>query len=461
MTKTPSRPKKQPRRSIRDSLTYLLLSLALKASPVLPRRMVTRFRNSLSKRDPGFDHDLRDARRRSDAVSQKAEKSRKKDGILKIRVSTVDEGFVPYGPPAPINPQVRLIAFYLPQFHPFPENDAWWGKGFTEWTNVGKAQPNFVGHYQPHCPIHFGYYDLRIPSVMEDQAKVLKEYGLYGFSYYFYWFAGKILLEEPLKAMLANPRIDAPFCFTWANENWTRRWDGLEQDVLIAQNHSREDSLALLRHFAQYFADPRYIRIDARPVFIVYRANIIPDITAIVTAWREEAVKLGFPGLYLIAAQSFDMTDPTPYGFDAAVEFPPHQVKAVDIIGEVEIANDDFTGKVFDYEAVVDGAVTKPEPDYKLFRTSMLSWDNTARKQNASHIMARFSVTAYAQWLSALCHRVSRNPKYTGDEKIVFINAWNEWAEGTHLEPDRKHGFGYLKATRDVVAALGSADDKE
>ncbi|MCY1128042.1 glycoside hydrolase family 99-like domain-containing protein [Frigidibacter sp. RF13] len=416
--------------------------------------MAERFRRSLDKRDPKRREDFLAQPEMASEVLKRARSVTRTD-IANVDFSAVREDFVPYAPPQKMSPRVKLIAFYLPQYHPFPENDEWWGKGFTEWTNVGKAVPNFVGHYQPHCPIHFGYYDLRVPQVMEDQARVLKEYGLHGFSYYFYWFGGKILMETPLKAMLDNPKADAPFCFTWANENWTRRWDGAEENVLIAQKHSIEDSLALLRHFAVYFADPRYIRVDDKPLFIVYRADIIPDLKNIVAAWREEAKRLGFKGLYIVGAQSFGVTDPRPYGFDAAVEFPPHGMASDSIRHEVEIVNPDYTGPIYNYEQIVDNAVTRPEPSYKLFRTAMLSWDNTARRQNASHIMARFSVTKYAQWLSALCHRAAANPKYSDDEKLVFINAWNEWAEGTHLEPDRKHGFGYLQATYDTVASLG------
>lgn len=379
------------------------------------------------------------------------------DSVLRVPFSALDEGFVPYDPPAPVDPVVKVIAFYLPQFHPFAENDAWWGKGFTEWTNVAKAVPNFVGHYQPHLPIHFGYYDLRVPSVMEEQARVAKQYGIGGFSYYFYWFGGTILMEDPLKAMLDNPAVDIPFCLTWANENWTRRWDGAEHDVLIAQNHSHADSIALLRHLARYFNDPRYIRIDGKPVFIVYRADIIPDIAGTLAAWRTEALALGFDGLYLVAAQSFQIGDPTGMGFDAAVEFPPHSMPVTNIETQLEILQPEFKGHVSTYEEAVDMRVTLPDTSYKLFRTAMLAWDNTARKQNNSHTFHGFSVVAFSQWLSALCHRVMQSGAHGPDEKLVFVNAWNEWAEGSHLEPDRKHGFGYLAAAQAAIAPFDRA----
>lgn len=361
------------------------------------------------------------------------------------------ETFENYKLNKPIVPSVKAVAFYLPQFHPIPENDEWWGRGFTEWSNVGKALPNYTGHYQPHCPIHFGYYDLRILSVMEEQAKIAKEYGLYGFSYYFYWFAGKVLLELPLQQMLKNKQINIPFCLTWANENWSRSWDGQENNILIAQKHGDEDSIAFIRYLLPYFRDSRYITVEGKPLLIIYRANIIPDIKRIAQIWRDIVVSEGFPGLYLVSAQTFGIKDPYEFGFDASVEFPPHTADNTDISDSVDIINKDFSGHVFSYDLTVSKAVTDKEPPYKLFRTAMLSWDNTARKQNNSHIFYGFSISRYKQWLSSIVNRVHTNEKYSKDEKLVFINAWNEWAEGTHLEPDRKYGFAYLQATYDVL----------
>jgi lipopolysaccharide biosynthesis protein len=292
---------------------------------------------------------------------------------------------------------------------------------------------------------------------MEEQAQLAKEYGVHGFSYYFYWFAGKILMDTPLEMMLANPKVDIPFCLTWANENWTRRWDGQENDVLIAQDHSDEDSIAFIRHLIKYFNDPRYIRVDGKPVLVVYRVNIIPNIFATAKLWREEVKKYGIPDLYLICAQSFGVRGPEEYGFDASVEFPPHTVKGSDSIGDVDVINQNFNGRIFSYDAVVASAVKEEEPEYKLFRTPMLSWDNTARKQDNSHTFHGFSLLKYKQWLSSVCSNVFYSKKYSADEKLVFVNAWNEWAEGTHLEPDRKYGYGYLQATYDVVAAYDDA----
>ncbi|NOD77938.1 glycoside hydrolase family 99-like domain-containing protein [Ruegeria sp. HKCCD4315] len=419
---------------IKDTLLFYVLSAASKLSPPLSSRTARRFRNSAKKRDP----------RRATTHNQHL-------GRQGFESAVRGDEFVPFDPQPKAEPAVRAIAHYLPQFHPFKENDEWWGKGFTEWTNVGKAIPNFPGHYQPHCPIHLGYYDLRVPEIMVEQARIAKAYGIGGFSYYYYWFAGKTLMEDPLEKMLNTPDVDIPFCLTWANENWTRRWDGREHDVLISQNHSIEDSLNLLRHIRKYFDDPRYIRIDGRPVFIVYRANIIPDIQETTKAWRQEAQRWGETDLYLVAAQTFDIGDPQELGFDAAMEFPPHQVKRTDITDEMGVYNPEFTGAILDYDAVVDAELGKSEPDYKLFRSSTLSWDNTARNQDAPRIMGRFSIEAYKRWTAHLGNQVLTQEKYSADEKIVFINAWNEWAEGTHLEPDQRYGFAYLQATYDAL----------
>ena len=345
---------------------------------------------------------------------------------------------------------IKAIAFYLPQFHPFPENDKWWGKGFTEWTNVTKAKPNYVGHYQPHLPIHNGFYDLRVEEVMVEQARLAKNYGIYGFNYYYYWFDGKVLMDLPLKNMLKNKKIDIPFCLTWANENWTRRWDGAENDILMAQNHSEKDSIAFIRNLFEYFHDERYITIDEKPVLIIYRANIIPEIKKMADKWREEVIKAGFKGLYIVSAQTFGATSPDEFGFDASMEFPPHTVKANEITDSLELINPEYEGHVLNYEEVVKNAISDPEPKYDLYRTSMLGWDNTARKQNAAHTFSNFSTYRFKQWFSHIANDVYNNDKYP--QKMVFINAWNEWAEGTHLEPDREFGYASLNAIQEVVS---------
>lgn len=410
----------------------VLRTAAKLVAPVSPRT-ARRFRNSADKREPLGTDAPESARAVAPQYAQ--------DGDL----------FVPFDPPPKATTKVRAIAHYLPQFHAIPENDLWWGKGFTEWSNVGKALPNYQDHYQPHCPIHFGYYDLANPRTMVEQAQVAKAYGLGGFSHYFYWFAGKTLLETPLQQMLDNPDVDIPFCLTWANENWTRTWDGGNHHILIGQEHSIGDSVNLLRHLRRYFEDPRYIRIDDKPVFTIYNSKIIPDLADIIDAWREEAASWGMPGLYLIGAETHDITPVGSLGFDAAMQFPPHNTHQANITDDKKLQNPKFTGEVFDYEKLVAHELAREEPHYKFFRSSMLSWDNTARRQDAGRIYDNFSIDAYSRWTSHISNAVLANDKYSPDEKIIFINAWNEWAEGTHLEPDRRYGFAYLKATYDSL----------
>lgn len=345
---------------------------------------------------------------------------------------------------------VKIIAFYLPQFHPFEENDRWWGKGFTEWTNVGKARPLFAGHYQPHCPIHFGYYDLRLPEIMVEQARVARQYGVGGFAYHFYWFSGRTIMERPLRQMLDNPAVEMPFMLNWANENWTRRWDGLESEVLLAQSYTPDDCRAMIRHVARYMRDPRYIRVNGRPVFSIYKPSQIPDIARITDVWRDEARREGLGELHLVAVQHSWDDDHRGVGFDRNLEFAPHGISQrilTDILGLRERG---FTGNVLDYETAVRSALSQSDTHLMRYRCAMLGWDNTARVGNRATIQAGFSIDCYRRWIGELCSRARTETWRHPDERFVFINAWNEWAEGSHLEPDQRYG-SYLDATRQSV----------
>lgn len=364
-----------------------------------------------------------------------------------------DDPLLPLPKNPEINPAIKPIAFYLPQYHPFNENDTWWGKGFTEWTNVGKAKPNFEGHYQPHCPIHLGYYDLRLVDNMIEQANLAKSFGIHGFCYYYYWFNGKTLMELPLSNMLNDKRVDIPFFLMWANENWSRRWDGLENDILIAQNHSIEDSIAFIKNLSKYFSDDRYIKVDGKPVLGVYRPDLIPQMKETAEIWRNEMKKMGFPGLYIINSQSFKNKSPEPYDFDAAVQFPPFPFDFAKQNEKLNIINKYFTGPIFKYKDLVHHYLkenSKPNK-YKLFKSTTLSWDNTARKQNSSFIFTDFKISEYKSWLNNCAISCLNDQQLSPNEKFIFINAWNEWAEGTHLEPDQKFGYKYLQATYDVL----------
>ncbi|MGH8799623.1 MAG: glycoside hydrolase family 99-like domain-containing protein, partial [Casimicrobiaceae bacterium] len=228
---------------------------------------------------------------------------------------------------------VRAIAFYLPQFHPIPENDAWWGAGFTEWRNVVRARPNFAGHYQPRLPSDLGFYDLRVPETRGQQAALAQAHGVDAFCYYHYWFAGRRLLQRPFSEVLASGEPDFPFCLCWANESWTRRWDGLDDDLLIEQPYRDGDALAFIRDLLPAFADRRYVRIGDRPLLLVYCPDAIPQPRQWADVWRAAVRDAGHAGLYLALVQSVNQKamDPAAIGYDAAVEFPPHLTRSQEI----------------------------------------------------------------------------------------------------------------------------------
>lgn len=345
--------------------------------------------------------------------------------------------------------QVRTIAFYLPQFHPIPENDRWWGKGFTEWRNVARAKPNFVGHYQPRIPADLGFYDLRLQHVIEDQVGLARRYGISGFCFYYYWFAGKRLLEMPVERILATGSPEFPYCLCWANENWTRRWDGRETDVLMAQAHSEEDDHAVILDLLRHFRSAQYIRVRGRPLLLVYRVGLFPDFKKTAETWRHVCREQGIGEIYLALVESFDMVfdsvPPENFGCDAAVEFPPHgMAEARTPSGAV--TNTDFTGTVADYRDLAAAFCARPSVPYVRFRTVMPGWDNTARRQDQSYCFENATPGAFEAWTEFVVEQTRR--LLSGDEKIVFINAWNEWAEGAYLEPDTRFGHAFLEAVR-------------
>ncbi len=354
----------------------------------------------------------------------------------------------------------RLISLYLPQFHPFPENDSWWGKGFTEWTNVSKAKPLFPGHYQPHLPSDLGFYDLRLDESRIAQAELAKQYGLEGFCYYHYWFNGRRLLERPFNEVLKSGKPDLPFCLAWANENWTKRWDGREAEMLQEQVYGGEDDA--VNHFKWLypaFLDKRYIRIDNKPVFMIYRPSAIPELEKVIKVWRELAKRSGIGGIYLVAMRTGFEKYPNNYwlsqGFDAELVFQPgtgdinkfNKWQSLASLGGEEFVNTQAI--VVDYDKawpIMASEVTKEDSG---FACVVPSWDNTARRAKiGAWILNNSTPEEYQKWLM---HEMDRVLERGNDKRVVFINAWNEWAEGNHLEPDMKHGHGYLEATRNAV----------
>ncbi|TNJ45774.1 glycoside hydrolase family 99-like domain-containing protein [Tamlana fucoidanivorans] len=355
--------------------------------------------------------------------------------------------------------KLRPIAFVLPQFHPIPENDEWWGRGFTEWTNVTKAKPLFEGHYQPHLPADLGFYDLRLPEARKAQADLAKEYGIHGFCYYHYWFNGKRLLDQPVDGMLDQPDLDMPFMLCWANENWTRRWDGKEEEVLMKQSYSFEDDKAHIRWLCEkVFSDSRYIKIDGKPIFVIYRPSLLPNIKETVLIWRTIAKdEFGFPDLYLMCTESFhEIIKPSYIGFDAAIEFSPHAVIKHKINNESKKKRFSIFKKkqnpiIVDYRDFKQGVkdcLNRQCVEYKLYRSVTPSWDNTARKKEGGIVGKGSSPKLYGKWLRAI---IEEFKPYSKEENFVFINAMNEWAEGNHLEPCVKYGKAYLEATQKAL----------
>lgn len=373
------------------------------------------------------------------------------------------------------NEIAKAICFYLPQFHPIPENDLWWGEGFTEWTNVASATPRFKGHYQPQLPGVLGFYDLRLEEARIAQAALAEQFGIHGFCYYHYWFSGKRLLGRPLDEMLASGKPDFPFCLCWANETWSRTWSGRDHDILIRQEYSSEDHRQHIAWLAEVFGDGRYIRVNGRPLFLIYRPESIPNLARVLDEWRAYCIeKLSVEPYFCAVNTGFSTLDEgkvVASGFDAVVNFEPnrqHFPPARNVTGRAvslarrllppswydALRNNKRLARgnlntLIDYAAYVDASVkTLPSSTLPSFPCVFPSWDNSARKVAAT-IIQNHSPEQYARWLKHAIKQVSAN---SPDSRLVFINAWNEWAEGCHLEPDSRHGDAFLRTTQRCLA---------
>lgn len=340
--------------------------------------------------------------------------------------------------------EVRLVAFYLPQFHRIPENDAWWGEGFTEWTHVRGARALFHGHRQPREPGELGYYDLLDPDVRERQAELARDHGIHGFCYYHYWFGGTRLLERPFQEVLDSGRPGLPFALCWANEPWSRRWDGSEHEILQAQTYSAQDDLAHIRWLLPALTDPRAIRVGGRPLFVVYQGHALPDPARTTDIWRTEALRAGLPGLHLLAVETGwdEGWDATQVGFDGKIRFQP-QFSELGRLPRLEIP-DAPEVRAYDYRQVWPELSRIPGAPYPTYETVFPGWDNTPRRGRDGWVLHDATPDLYERWLSRAVDNARSRPP---DERIVFLNAWNEWGEGAYLEPDAAYGRGFLEAT--------------
>lgn len=361
------------------------------------------------------------------------------------RVTVEEPQLEPAGERPPVE-GVRALAFYLPQFHPTPENDAWWGPGFTEWTSVTRAQPIWPGHYQPRLPADLGFYDLRIPEVRETQAALARAYGLSAFCYHHYWFGGRRLLNRPFDEVLASGRPDFPFALCWANEPWTRAWDA-DRAVLIDQDYGEDERRRHAAWLAAAFADPRYVRVEGRPLFVIYRVTHLPEPRRYVDEFRRACVEEAGVEPYLVQAITQDLDKkPAQLGCDAEVEFPPHR------LGNKAKAHQDprlaaGSHQRYEYDDVVEGCLERLDVPWTRYACVVPGWDNTARRKVRATILHGNTPQGYERWLRGAAEREARVRPGQG---LVFINAWNEWAEGAYLEPDQRNGRAFLEATRNV-----------
>lgn len=345
-----------------------------------------------------------------------------------------------------------IAAYYLTQFYPNAQNDEWWGKGTTEWNNVNQAMPQFVGHDQPRKPGELGYYDLRLKENMKRQIELAKNYGITEFCFYYYWFNGQRLLEQPLNMFLENDDLDIEFSYCWANENWTKRFSGTDYGALMKLPSTVDCYSRFIDAVLEDMMDRRYHRIDGMPVLSVYRPNSIPKCELVLENWQKKAQKILGVSLYLIAVQESNSTiNWVEKGFSAETEFQPRSVeqRCKEITSQKKPIRKDFSGKIYDYKDLVENrryiAISKKH----CYHAIMPMWDNTARRNARGTIFHGSTPELYKQWLCDLLELIDDDQ--TIDEKRLYINAWNEWGEGAYMEPDYMYGYAYLQATYEAI----------
>lgn len=348
---------------------------------------------------------------------------------------------------------VRLIAFYLPQFHPIPENDAWWGKGFTEWTNVGKAKKLFRNHYQPRVPADLGYYDLRLSEVREAQAEMAREAGVEGFCYWHYWFGNKRrLLERPFNEVLASGKPDFPFCLGWANETWSGIWHGAEKTILIEQLYPGiEDYKAHFYEVLPAFLDKRYLTVDGKPIFFIYRPLQFKEVGVFIELWQKLAQENGLPGIYFVGHTYFseDIQTILDMGYDAANVIRMHDYERSKKTLPLRMFRRIFGGlRVFDYAKASKHFIGEEEKALNCIPTVIPNWDHSPRSGKRAFILNKATPELFKEHLEAAVDKIKHKPP---QHRIAFVKSWNEWAEGNYLEPDLVYGKRFLDAIRAVV----------
>ena len=377
----------------------------------------------------------------------------------------------------------KIIAMYFTQLHAISENDEWWGKGFTDWDNVRRAEPMFDGHYQPRVPLDSNYYDQSRMETIRVQIELAKRYGISGFCHYHYWFDGKQLLETPTNLFLQNMDLDFPFCLSWANETWSKRWDGRDHDILIKQTHPPIEE-SWLKHFdylIRAWSDERAIKINGKPVFIIYRPQKIHDIDTMLAFWNKKAKERGLKGIYFIFQKQYEPSDSACLkSFDAEFQFQPFEaihssgyskgavykkrmrrlVESLPKIVQSLIWSVWATSKknytVHQYDKVWNQIIQNSiESSAETFPGAFVDWDNTARYGNRATIFVGATPDRFKYWFQKLVDSVSNRP---GNMNYIFFNAWNEWAESAYIEPDEKYGYQYLEAIQDVLSGQLSED---
>ena len=360
---------------------------------------------------------------------------------------------------------VKAIAFYLPQFHPIPENDRAWGKGFTEWVNVRKAKPLFEGHDQPRMPENGNYYTLADPGVQRWQSELALENGLFGFCYYHYWFGGRLLLEKPAERMLADPQVRIPFCFSWANENWTRRWDGGGREVIVRQDYGGPaEWRAHWAYLLPFFRDSRYITLDGKPLFLIYKPEEIPCLKDMLNCWQQAAREAGFPGLCLMIQSPAWYFDPSydPRGFSYQIRFEPffsmvwqgkNRPLSQRLLNRLLAAGKKKQTRL-DYDALWETTLALPADPF-MAAGACPDWDNTPRTESG-YMLLGASPEKFGRYMARLCEKILREDALP----LVFVNAWNEWGECAYLEPDERRHDAYLKALKNALREAVHTDER-